>query len=62
LLALSASERMVMSVGPPAGKAMISLIGLVGKACAQGREGGSDQRGGGAQLDNDGTAFHAAFS
>ncbi|MNJ78486.1 hypothetical protein D3C77_762530 [compost metagenome] len=36
LLALSASERMVMSVGPPAGKAMMSLMGLPGKlwACA----------------------------
>src|SRR5688572_3314195 len=37
LAALSASERMVMSVGPPAGKAMTSLMGLLGKffqACA----------------------------
>jgi len=34
LLAFSASWRMVMSVGPPAGKAITSLTGLAGKACA----------------------------
>ena len=37
----SASERMVMSVGPPAGKAMTSLIGLAGNGvpCASDSEG-----------------------